>query len=70
MLREQVNSSNIMSIGYEESEQTLEVEFANGSVYQYFGVPSGTHLDLMSALSVGSFFAQNIKNSFAYQRVE
>ena len=37
MEREHASSSNIRSIGYEPVNQTLEVEFVNGGVYQYFG---------------------------------
>lgn len=33
MERVKVSSSNIRSIGYEESTKTLEIEFKQGSVY-------------------------------------
>ena len=39
MKRQHVESSNIESIGYDERSQTLEIEFLNGGVYQYFDVP-------------------------------
>jgi len=39
MLRMSVSSSNISSVGYDPKTQTLEVEFHNGGVYQYFNVP-------------------------------
>jgi hypothetical protein len=39
MNREAVTSSNIASIGYDEDSQTLEIEFLNGGLYQYFDVP-------------------------------
>ncbi len=38
MERFPVQSSNIKSIGYDSDRQTLELEFANGGVYQYFNV--------------------------------
>ena len=39
MERKNVVSSNIKSIGYDESAMVLEVEFNNGAVYQYYNVP-------------------------------
>ena len=38
MKREHVESSNIESIGYDVKTQTLEIEFLNGAIYQYFDV--------------------------------
>lgn len=65
MERKEVTSSNIASVGYDATTQTLEVEFTSGKVYQYANVPAKTHSELMSADSVGSFFAANIKKRFA-----
>ena len=38
MEREPVVSSNVISVGYDDASETLEVEFKNG-VYQYYNVP-------------------------------
>ena len=38
MERQEVDSSNIDAVGYDETTQTLEIEFRNG-VYQYEDVP-------------------------------
>ncbi|CAI0696705.1 MULTISPECIES: KTSC domain-containing protein [Serratia] len=69
MDRESVTSSNISSIGYDAESQTLEIEFLNGAIYQYFDVPEQVHAELMRADSVGAFLARNIKGSFRYSRV-
>jgi hypothetical protein len=69
MQRQPVSSSNIASIGYDEATQTLEVEFLNNSVYQYFNVPVNIHEALMTAPSHGVFLNANIKNHFAYERL-
>lgn len=69
MQREPVSSSNIESIGYDEADQILEVEFKNGAVYQYFDVPAHIHAELMQAPSVGSYLAANIKGAYRYSRV-
>lgn len=63
-----VSSSNVHSVGYDESSAVLEVEFSNGSIYQYFDVPQFTYNGLVEASSVGSFLAANIKGHFRYTR--
>lgn len=70
MNRANVVSSNIKSIGFETSstnpqnQDTLEVEFINGSVYQYTG-PDIEELynEMLGAPSTGSFFATRIQHN-------
>lgn len=62
MERIPVTSSNILSIGYDEESQCLEVEFLNMSVYQYLGVPPEVHESFVASSSKGSFFHQTIKH--------
>jgi hypothetical protein len=69
MKRTPVSSSNIASIGYDAATRTLEVEFNDGSVYHYFGVPQSEYAGLMAAGSHGSYLAQHIKGSYSYSRV-
>ena len=57
-----VSSSNLASIGYDSQSLTLEIEFKDGSVYQYFDVPDNMYEDLMQAPSKGKFFHAYIKN--------
>ena len=64
-----VASSNISSIGYDPSMDTLEVEFWNGSIYQYFNVPEHLYEKLMEAPSKGRFLHAYIKNAYPYSRV-
>lgn len=67
MKRQAVTSSNIREIGYEG--QTLEIEFLDGSVYQYFDVPAHIYQELMAADSHGKYLAANIKGVYRYSRV-
>lgn len=69
MERTFVSSSNLNSVGYDEETITLEVEFKDGSLYQYFDVPVTVYQELMGAGSVGQYFAQNIRNSYRYSRL-
>jgi hypothetical protein len=70
MQRESVDSSTIISIGYDNQSETLEVEFKSGGVYQYYNVPETIHQQLMESSSKGSFLHANIKPSFSYSRVK
>lgn len=62
--RQPVRSSAIRSIGYDTGSSTLEVEFVNGRVYRYLGVPEFLFRGLMLAGSKGSYFNRNIAERF------
>ena len=64
-----VASSSVRTVGYDESAQTLEVEFQNRRIYQYYGVPKNMHNQFMVAPSKGQFFNIYIKNQYPYSRV-
>lgn len=69
MNRDLVASSNIASIGYDPDSETLEVEFRNGSIYQYFNVPNGLNDQLMASASKGQFLNAYVRNSYPFSRV-
>lgn len=74
MNRTPVSSSNVASIGYDPTTQTLEVGFKNGSVYQYSGVPATIYVGLMETdkvgASVGSYLNVNVKKAgYPYARL-
>jgi hypothetical protein len=64
-----VTSSNVEAIGYDENSQTLQVEFKNGSNYQYFDVPERIFNELRGAGSIGAYLSTNIKGSYRFSRV-
>ena len=65
MERKSVSSSNIGAIGYEADTQTLEVEFLNGSIYQYAGVSVEEHEAMMNCDSKGKYLNTNIKGRYS-----
>jgi DNA helicase HerA-like ATPase len=69
MQREPVASSTVASVGYEPETMTLEVEFVNGTIYQYFDVPEGECAGLLAAGSVGKYLSSNIKGRYRYARI-
>lgn len=65
MGRQAVSSSNLASVGYDPSSETLEVEFVNtGKVYEYYNVPPFEFDRLLEASSIGQYFNANIRNSY------
>ena len=69
MERERVRSSNIRSVGYDAQEETLEVEFVNGGLYQYFGVAQQLYERFMAAPSKGKFFSAHIRDKFRTKKI-
>lgn len=70
MQREKVNSSSVASVGYDADHQTLEIEYKNGKVYQYFGVPEYLYEEIFKTQSIGSFVNYYIKEQgFDYMEV-
>jgi len=63
MERTSIQSSNLASVGYDEITSTLEVEFTNGNIYQYFDVPIHIYKGLMNATSKGRYLNQDIKKA-------
>lgn len=62
-----VTSSNINSIGYENS--TLYIRFNSGGLYCYSNVSQSVYNNLMSAASYGHYFRENIKGKYPYRRI-
>jgi hypothetical protein len=69
MNRIPVSSSNISSVGFDTDTQTLEIEFTNGNIYQYFDVPFTIYEELMQAESKGRFLSSQIKGVYRYARL-
>jgi len=69
MERTSVSSSNIGAVGYEAETNTLEVEFLNGSVYQYAGVSVDEYEAMMNADSKGKYLNANIKGRYSFTKL-
>jgi hypothetical protein len=70
MDRKYVESSMITSIGYDETQGTLEVEFkSNGQIWNYYDVPEYIWFEMNSASSVGNYFHANIRSKYPESRV-
>ncbi len=69
MERKRLNASNIRSAGYDARNRVLEIEFSNGGINQYTGVSEEIYRHLMNSPSPGSYFQDQIEESFTAKRV-
>lgn len=69
MEHKEVVSSNLKSIGYDEKNQILEVEFRNATIYQYKDVPVTVLDELMTAESKGKYFHDKIRERFEFTKI-
>jgi hypothetical protein len=69
MIRQIVSSSNIRSIGYDNVNLILEIEFNSNSIYQYSNVIPSVYNALMSANSKGTYFNSFIKDFFKCRQI-
>jgi len=74
MIRTEVESSNIMTIGYDPDTKVLEVEFGKNDyedqtnrIYTYQNVPPEVHQELMDDNSHGGYLCANIARNYPYE---
>ncbi len=70
MLRNRVLSQLLKAIGYDANSKTLEVQFRNGGIFQYFAVPVTVYDRLIHADSKGRFFSTQVRPHFKFRRLE
>jgi hypothetical protein len=63
-LMDSVQSGNHELAGYDAPSQTMVVQFKNGGVYEYRGVPQEIYDQYSQSESQGSFFSRNIKGRY------
>lgn len=70
MDRKKVASSGIRSVGFDERNRVLEIEFSDGRITQYSGVSAELNRRLMAAPSMLSYFRDNIEEAFTAKRIK
>ncbi len=63
-------SPAITSMGYDAATKTLEIEYPNGGIYQYFDVPQEVFAWFDRVPSKSAYLERNIKNQFSYAKVD
>ncbi|MGH8599832.1 MAG: KTSC domain-containing protein [Burkholderiales bacterium] len=69
MERKRLSAGRIRAVGYDSRARVLELEFSDGSVYQYTGVSDEVHRRLVSASAAASYFRDNIEEEYPTKRV-
>jgi hypothetical protein len=69
MRRVPVESEAMLGVAYDERRRVLEIEFVDHDVYAYLDVPPRVHRGLMQAESRGRYFAEHIRDRYAYERI-
>ncbi|HET8610335.1 MAG TPA: KTSC domain-containing protein [Burkholderiales bacterium] len=69
MERKRLNAGRIRAVGYDSRARVLELEFSDGSVYQYTGVSDEVHRRLVSSSAAASYFRDNIEEEYPAKRV-
>ena len=64
-----VKSSNIISVGYDETTSSLYVNYPSGT-YKYDGIEKSVYESLLTSTSKGRFMSENIKGRYNYSMVE
>lgn len=64
-----LDSSNLASAGYDPENELLRVQFHNGQVWEYSGVPESKFIELTTAPSAGRYFAAAIRGVYSERRV-
>jgi hypothetical protein len=64
-----VRSSSIVTAGYDEGSQRLQVEYLNGWIYEAHGVPARVFDHLIRARHFGPEFRHRIVEEYDMQRV-
>lgn len=57
-----VSSNHVYAFTYNEDDKIMYIQFYNGCVYKYLGVPKGIYLGLSHAPSAGCYLWDNIRN--------
>lgn len=63
-----VNSSNIVESRYDIEKKIMQVEFKNGSIYEYYDIPHAIYTRFRLSESQGKFLHSTIAKSFKYKK--
>ena len=66
----QLDSSYLAKVGYNGNSHTMDVQFWDGSIFQYSGVSEPEYKKLMEADSHGQWFYWNIRTNKPWKQLE
>lgn len=63
-----VESTSLETVMFSAHHNVLELEFRNGLVYEYFGVPLALYQQLIAAPSKGALVNRFVRGRFPHRR--
>ena len=69
MERVRVQSDSLKSVGYDSMTETLEVQFRDGGVFQYYSVPEFLFQRLVRKGAKNAYFEDRVRRQFKFRRV-
>ena len=67
--REPLASSVLSTAGYSKRLHVMEIEFCNGAIYRYLGVPPTVYREFLAADSKAQYYDWNIKGRYRAFRI-
>ena len=64
-----VESTTLATVGYDEAQELLQLEFCSRAVYLYYGVPAAVYEALLGAPSKGRYFNGTIRGGYPYRQI-
>ncbi|TAE71450.1 MAG: KTSC domain-containing protein [Bacteroidetes bacterium] len=68
-IRKGVQSSMITSLSHDDFNDTMEIVFCYGGIYEYSKVSNEMYEKLKDSKSTGDFFNKNIRDKFKHRKV-
>lgn len=69
MERTPIQSSSIVSVGYDEARSELEIAFRSGRTYRYFDVPESVYAWLLRVPSPGTYVNRHVRDRYRFEEV-
>jgi hypothetical protein len=69
MVRIDIPSESLRSVGYDPQKRILEIEFIPDGIIQYYQVPEKAYAGLLNAKSNDEYFINKIKYIYPYKRI-
>jgi len=69
MERKVVDSTSMLSWGYDPITKRMEVEYHNGKLYSFFGIPEELSRELDASPSKGGYMERNVKGVYSYEKL-
>jgi hypothetical protein len=70
MVRIDIPSESLKSVGYDLVHRTLEIEFIPGGIIEYYQVPEKAYAGLLNAKSNEDYYVNKIKYIYPYKRID